>query len=341
MSAAAEQNLVRAKRIADEEIHGLHPNTQVPLNWRPVGVAYQKGNLLEARMRGLDLKGPEMKTIYTSDSGWFVDACGFLLSTNRLWHTSDNTDGDAAIWVRGPYCRVLSLAEQREWNEKWDAKNRTWSAWRRRRSEAQRRSREQRLQHVARARARPRLVNENDSSDNDDEPAPESAPAPGPEGYNIDDLARILGVEPAPAPARSTGTVAETALAALETLNSALRPLRSAPVPAQAVAAPVPAQAVAAPVAAQAVAAPVAAQAVSLETALDVVMKHLRPNQPEEEKRTCCICMDAAPDTVFTACGHVCACAGCAERLQGSGVTWSRKCPICRRMSKPMPLHFV
>jgi hypothetical protein len=104
-------------------------------------------------------------------------------------------------------------------------------------------------------------------------------------------------------------------------LNGALRPLRSAPV------------------AAQAVAAPVAAQTISLETALNVVMSHLRPNQPEEEKNTCSICMDAAPDTVFTGCGHVCACAGCARRLTGSGMT--RQCPICRQRSKTLRIRFA
>ena len=300
-------NRVCAKRDEDELIHGLFPNTKVPRNWFSCGETYIRMETGDAHSSGLSL-GPELTTVYTDHAGSFVDASCELLKSNRLWRTTPNPNC-VAIWVRGANRRVLPAAQQREWEAKRDARIAGEFRLRQRRLDAQRRSRAQ-----AQAQARLGLG----------PPAPAPAPAPAPRGYDIDDLARILGVEPLP-PVRTTPeTIVETARSALDSLHSALRPLRPAPTRAQ-----IDTQR------------ELLAPAVSLETALGVVMKHLHQSQPkeDEEKKTCSVCMDAAPDTVFTKCGHVCACADCARRLGGSGV--ARKCPICRQLSKTVRLHFA
>lgn len=51
----------------------------------------------------------------------------------------------------------------------------------------------------------------------------------------------------------------------------------------------------------------------------------------DRERDTCVICLEGRADTVFTACGHMCACEGCSLSLD--------KCPICRIRSRPIKVY--
>ena len=58
-----------------------------------------------------------------------------------------------------------------------------------------------------------------------------------------------------------------------------------------------------------------------------------------DDEDKCIICHDAALTHLFSRCGHLSVCGGCAEKLKaGNGVSVSRdgrlrglKCPICRK----------
>lgn len=47
---------------------------------------------------------------------------------------------------------------------------------------------------------------------------------------------------------------------------------------------------------------------------------------------TCSVCLDALAGTVFPACGHRCACVACARKC-------NNKCPICRKVSRPVVIY--
>lgn len=48
--------------------------------------------------------------------------------------------------------------------------------------------------------------------------------------------------------------------------------------------------------------------------------------EPDEELE-CVVCWAAAPGLVFQPCGHLCACAGCAQAFLGPS---AQPCPMCR-----------
>lgn len=64
---------------------------------------------------------------------------------------------------------------------------------------------------------------------------------------------------------------------------------------------------------------------------LQATSNHL--SKPDELDNQCKICLEARCDVVFTPCGHVCSCKNCASQL-------SRKCPICRKVSKKVNLFY-
>ena len=48
--------------------------------------------------------------------------------------------------------------------------------------------------------------------------------------------------------------------------------------------------------------------------------------------KVCVICMDNPVRVVFTGCGHATCCAVCVNKLE-------RKCPTCRKVSKPIRMY--
>ncbi|GMR58733.1 hypothetical protein PMAYCL1PPCAC_28928 [Pristionchus mayeri] len=50
----------------------------------------------------------------------------------------------------------------------------------------------------------------------------------------------------------------------------------------------------------------------------------------QENRSECYICFDAAINSVFIDCGHMCACIECAQKIKNE----TNKCPICRRVIK-------
>ena len=53
----------------------------------------------------------------------------------------------------------------------------------------------------------------------------------------------------------------------------------------------------------------------------------------EREANLCVICLDHSCDTVFTQCGHLCVCHGCALQMTS--------CPMCRTPSRVMRVYSV
>lgn len=45
----------------------------------------------------------------------------------------------------------------------------------------------------------------------------------------------------------------------------------------------------------------------------------------------CVVCLERETDTVFPACGHMCACSRCSAAL--------RRCPICRSSGRPIRVY--
>tara|TARA_Y100000768_G_scaffold213923_1_gene161186 strand:- start:1133 stop:1642 length:510 start_codon:yes stop_codon:yes gene_type:complete len=165
------EDRIGAKRHEDAQIHGLIDNTNVPKNWLWAGEAWAGINKETARtLHGIN-PGPELKAVYAvvyhDGAGPYVDANGHLLGTNRLWRMAPECANQISsgyqipTWVRGPNCRTLPDSQQRDWEAKWDARIAQYLIARRRRFEAQKRSRERRLGRVMHACARPQIANDN------------------------------------------------------------------------------------------------------------------------------------------------------------------------------------
>lgn len=57
------------------------------------------------------------------------------------------------------------------------------------------------------------------------------------------------------------------------------------------------------------------------------------PEEGERPENTCVICLERSCGTVFTSCGHMCACWDCGQLLD--------KCPICRSSSRAVRVFTV
>eukprot|EP01113_Clastostelium_recurvatum_P000575 TRINITY_DN10262_c0_g1_i1.p1 TRINITY_DN10262_c0_g1~~TRINITY_DN10262_c0_g1_i1.p1 ORF type:complete len:192 (-),score=35.59 TRINITY_DN10262_c0_g1_i1:88-663(-) len=44
----------------------------------------------------------------------------------------------------------------------------------------------------------------------------------------------------------------------------------------------------------------------------------------------CTVCLENVCDTVFCPCGHLCACSGCAEKINQNRNSQEKACPVCR-----------
>jgi len=64
-----------------------------------------------------------------------------------------------------------------------------------------------------------------------------------------------------------------------------------------------------------------------MQAQLGVVAPAAPAPQPEAEEVMCVVCMDAPKQYTIMPCGHVCACAACAQRLLDEGTPC---CPVCR-----------
>ena len=62
---------------------------------------------------------------------------------------------------------------------------------------------------------------------------------------------------------------------------------------------------------------------------LELAEQKLREGEAGIPHTECAVCMDAAVDTVFLPCGHLCSCSACCSLLQKGGPA-SFKCPLCR-----------
>ena len=70
------------------------------------------------------------------------------------------------------------------------------------------------------------------------------------------------------------------------------------------------------------------------EAELASLNKQAAEDKEEEKKsggvaKVCIVCMDNPVRVVFTGCGHATCCAVCVNQLE-------RKCPTCRKESKPI-----
>ena len=82
--------------------------------------------------------------------------------------------------------------------------------------------------------------------------------------------------------------------------------------------------------------APDVAPDVTLDKPTDFELAQLQNEADEDKKegaaKVCVVCMDNPVRVVFTGCGHATCCAVCVNKLE-------RKCPTCRKVSKPIRMY--
>lgn len=313
------------KQFTDTRENGLHTNTRIPTNWPCIGNLARPICTSGGAWGFSDLvAGPEAWRVYECEltpsggreAAVYSDALGRILPRGKHWREGHHADPDNLLmWVVGPQATALAAelcaGEEAAYQQRRDRTDPARVAALRAQHQAERQAqldqrREARRERLVADRATRRAA----------QAAERAAQVAARRATQATVRTQQQAVRAVARLGQQAGGTEAAIGAAMQAVASIGRPTAAPD-------------------------ATTAAPAIDLASA----WAFLQANVPalieaqDANANTCAVCMNAVPDTAYTACGHVVTCQACAARTHDA-YRDDHQCPLCRTHGGVLRLHF-
>lgn len=336
MPSAAISRAFNEQQFTDTQTNGLHTNTRIPTNWPCVGNLSRPIVTSSGLWNSSELvAGPETWRVYQCELtlgggrevSVYSDALCRLLPSGKHWREGREAAPDELErWLVGPQATALASelysGEETAYQQRRDRTDPERIATLRAQRQAERQTqldqrREARRERLVADRAARRATQASERA----------AQVAARRATQVDQRAAQAQVRVQQQAVRAVARLGQEAGGTEEAIGAAMQAVagigRSAADGDGAAASP---------------------PAIDLASAWAYLQSHVPALIEAQEDaanntNTCAVCMNAVPDTAYTACGHVVTCQACTARtldIYGGG----HQCPLCRTHGGVLRLHF-